>query len=68
MKGRPVLTPWGVMVMVLGSWETAAFASAGRVPTISWCVRSCLARHRRLTRVALAAWMFGLIRHLLEQP
>lgn len=55
---------WGATVICLGVWEAAAFATAGRVPTITRTVRGAT-RRWRYTRLLVAVWLLALGRHLV---
>lgn len=53
---------YGTGLLVLGAWEALAFASRGRVPTVTTTVRG----HPR-RQVALLAWMAGAAVHVLRR-
>ena len=53
---------YGVGLVLLGAWEAAAFATSGRVLTVSATVRGSPRR-----QAALLLWMAGAALHVLRR-
>jgi hypothetical protein len=56
---------YGASAVALGAWELAAFASGGRVPTVTKTVRG--RRAHPVAAAAVAAWWVGLGLHFLGE-
>lgn len=55
---------WGGQAVLLGMWETLAYAK--RVPTITATVHGCRRKYRHKADLVVAAWLFGLAAHLFR--
>jgi len=59
---------WGSTAAFFGAWESLAFATKGRVPTVSAICWHMLGtkKGKPLAQVLIAAYLLGLGRHLLN--
>ena len=53
---------FGGSIVLLGAWEGSAYASAGKLPTVTRFVR-----RRWWTKAAAVAWLGGCSYHLLRR-
>jgi hypothetical protein len=58
---------WPSCAIGLGVWETASFASKGRLPLITTTCRTAKKRWRKRTSLAVSVWLIGLGLHLLKE-
>lgn len=57
---------WGATVIVFGVWESVAFATGRRVPTVSTTCSLARRRWRRRTDAVAMIYFAGLVYHVFR--